>query len=112
MTPEQDQANSGEKQEEAEAERKLLADLHEVRKGKLEEAFRRMDEEREKDDRAVIAIYLKDISAIAHLRSISAPYNTRGRFVYDIDDLKEFMKDPIDITIHFQSNIFARIGVI
>ena len=37
-----------------------------------------MDEEGEKDDRAVIAIDLKDISAIAYLKSIFVPCNTEG----------------------------------
>ena len=72
---EQYQVNSQEKQEEAESERKLVANLNEVQKGKLE-ALRRVDEEREKDDRAVIAIDLKDISDIPHLKSIFTPYNT------------------------------------
>ena len=108
MILEQEQANAREKQEEASAEIKLLADLHEVQMGKLKEALRKMDEEREKDDRAVIAVDLKDISSIAHFTSIFTPYNTRGRLIYDIDDSKEFMKDPIDITIHYQSSIFSR----
>ena len=103
MILEQEQANAREKQEEASAEIKLLADLHEVQMGKLKEASRKMDEEREKDDRAVIAVDLKDISSIAHFTSIFTPYNTRGRLIYDIDDSKEFMKDPIDITIRYQS---------
>jgi len=107
----QEQAKTQEKLERAEAERKLLADLHAEEMKKLEEAERKREEERERSERAVIAVDTKDISVTVHLKSMFTPYNTKGRLIYDIDDPEEFVKDPIDITINYQFNILAGIEV-
>jgi hypothetical protein len=107
----QEQAKAREKLEKAAAEKKLLADLHAAEMKKLEEAERRREEERGRSERAVIAVAAKDISVMAHLQCMFTSYGTKGRLVYDIDDTREFVKDPIPVTINYQFNILAGVEV-
>jgi len=88
----------------------LSAALHAAQMKRLETG-RKKEEERDRSERAVIAVDTKDISVTAHLKSMFTPYNTKGRLIYDIDNPREFLKGPINITIHYQSNTLAEIEV-
>ena len=101
----EEQATARERLGEAEAERKLLSDLREAEMRKREEAERKREEDRENNDKAVIAVASKDISAGAHIAALFKPYSTNGRLIYDISDMKEFQKDPFRIMIQYQLNI-------
>jgi len=90
--------------EKATAERELLAGLSEAEMRKCEEAEKRREDEREKDERAVIAVATKDVSVSGHIFSTFTPIATKGRLIHDIDDASEFEKAPFDITINYQRN--------
>ena len=102
----QEQAKAQEKLEAAAAERELLEDSRkdEMEK-KREEAEREKARERERNDRAVIAVDWKDINPRAHFVVLFKSYNIKGRLIYDISDMKEFQKDPVDIRMEYQWNI-------
>ena len=104
-------AQSQKKLEEAAAENKFLADLRVDLMKKFEEALNRREEERLRKDRAVIAVASKDISVTAHTTCLFTSYRTKGRLIYDIDDAGEFEKEPFDIEIRDQSNIFGQATV-
>ena len=94
------QAKAQERLEKVAAERKLLAGLSEAEIRKREAEWKM--EEREMNDRAVIAVAVNDISVAAHIISVFTPYSTKGRLIYNIDDTREFGKAPFDITIRYQ----------
>ncbi|PUU75419.1 hypothetical protein B9Z19DRAFT_994853 [Tuber borchii] len=104
----QAQAKAQERLEKAAADRGLLADLSEAKMKKREEAEaaeRMRAEERDKEDKAVIAVALNDISFGAQITSLFKPYTTKGRLIYDMNDPGEFEKASFDITINYQSNV-------
>ena len=106
------QAQSQKKLEEAAAEKKFLADLRVDMMKKIEEALNEREEERRRDDRAVIAVASKDISVAAHATSLFTSYSTIGRLIYDINDATEFEKEPFEVVIRDQSNILSPITVL
>jgi len=101
----EEQEKARERLGEAAAERKLLSDLREAELRKLEEAERKREEDRENNDKAVIAVASKDISAGAHIMALFKPYRTNGRLIHNTSDMKEFQKDPFGIKIQYQLNI-------
>ncbi|PUU76908.1 P-loop containing nucleoside triphosphate hydrolase protein [Tuber borchii] len=89
-----EKANAQEKLQKVAAERKLLTELYQVEMRKHEEAERERGEERERSDRAVIAVDSNDI-----------PHRPKGRLIRDTDDPREFESEPFDVTIEHKSNI-------
>ena len=100
------------KLEEAAAQRKYLEGLHADMMKKLEEAEAKKQEERERRDRAVIAVASEDIGGDVHLQSVFTSYSTRGRLIYDINDVREFWKEPFDVEILYQSGILSPIALV
>ena len=100
----QEQSDARKKLEKAEAEIKSLADLHEAQMGELKEALRKGNEGGGKEDSAVIAVALKDISIVERVLTMVTPCSAKGRLIYNIDDRREFQQAPLDITIRYQSN--------
>ena len=101
---EQEQKSFQKKLQEVAAERELLTELFEAEMRNREEAERKRKEEKEKNDRAVIAVASTDISITVHITNLVRSYSTKGRLVHDIHDMREFEKDPFDITISYQAN--------
>ena len=95
----------------AEAEKKILADMHADMMKKLD-ALNEREEERRKNDRAVIAVASKDVSVAAQAASLFTSYSTIGRLIYDIDDATEFEKEPFVVEIRDQPNLLSPIAVI
>ncbi|PUU76909.1 hypothetical protein B9Z19DRAFT_219544 [Tuber borchii] len=89
--------------EEATAQKKFLENLSVDMMRKLEEAEKKREEERQREDRAVIAVASKDVSIGEHLTSLLTSYSTIGRLIYDIDDATEFEKQPFEVEIRDQS---------
>jgi len=95
-------ARSRRKLEKVAAEKERLASLHADAMRKLEKAVKEKEEERKRNNRAVIAVSSRDIRA--HTEALFTPYQTVGRLIYDMDDAKEFVKEPFNIEIRFQYN--------
>ncbi|PWW79470.1 hypothetical protein C7212DRAFT_361948 [Tuber magnatum] len=89
------------------AEKELLEKMHaeELKKiyaedlEKLKE--REAREEKERLDRAVIAVATKDIEVNAHVARGLTTYNTRGRLIFDTNNREEFGSSTFRITIHY-----------
>ena len=100
---EQEKANAQEKLEKVEAERKLLTELYEAEMRKHEEAERKREKEREKSDREVIAVDSNDIP-VRGLIGLLSQDRRKGRLIRDIDNPREFEKEPFDITIRHETD--------
>jgi len=107
-----ERAQTRRKLEEAAAQKKLLENLRVNILRELEEAENKREEERQRRDRAVIAVSTKDVSIGAHLTSLFTSYSTIGRLIYDIDDTTEFEKEPFEVEIRDQSNLLSPITVL
>ena len=108
----EERAQSRRKLDEAAAQKKLLENLRAGIMRELEEAENKREEERQRRDRAVIAVASKDVSIGAHLTSLFTSYSTIGRLIDDIDDTTEFEKEPFEVEIRDQSNILSPITVL
>ncbi|PUU76907.1 P-loop containing nucleoside triphosphate hydrolase protein [Tuber borchii] len=108
----EERAQTRRKLEEAAAQKKLLENLRVNILRELEEAENKREEERQRRDRAVIAVSTKDVSIGAHLTSLFTSYSTIGRLIYDIDDTTEFEKKPFEVEIRDQSNLLSPITVL
>ena len=111
LEEDEEQAQKG--REKIAAEIKYIASLRpEVLRKLVAEAEKR-EEEKRRNEAVAIAVSSNDISLEANFQSLcGGAYPTRGRLIYDIDNVREFEAETIPITIKSEASIAAPINVI
>jgi len=104
---EDQRARSKEKLEESAAQKKFLENLGVNRMRELEEAVVKKEEERQRRDRAVIAVASGEIGLFSHTLSMVAMNNVNGRLITDIHNAEEFRKETFKVEIEYRANIIS-----
>ena len=107
---EEQRARYKDKLEEAAAQKKFLENLSVDRMREFEEAENKREEERQRRDRAVIAVSSSEIGLFSHGLSMVAMNFVNGRLITDIQNAEEFSKETFKVEIKYRANILSAVA--